>query len=426
MQNKTLASILGLGLANLGRKSIGSKESGFFSQWGWNTGGTWSGKSITADSALQNDTVWACVKLISEAVSTLPLGFYKRTAKGGRKSAGEHPLYELLHSQPNARMSAVNYWQAVSASLLLWGNAYTEIIRARNGRISSLEFINPAQVRLSRDGNGLLKYTYVNGTVTRDIPRGDMMHMKSFTLDGEVGLSAIQYGRNAIGSALAADQASDETFRGASRANALVQVDAILNKEQRAQIGGHIEDVSQNGGIYVLEKGMGYQSLKFNPVDAELLASRAFSVETICRWFRVPPVMIGHGDKQSSWPTSTDAQGALFVRYVLRACILGIEQEIRRALLTPTERLTYFAEFSVEGLLRGDTAARSAFYATALQNGYMTSNEVRALENLPPVTGGDELRVQSNLVPLAKLGDVTGASAARSALLGWLNEKDET
>ncbi|MGI4846844.1 MAG: phage portal protein [Janthinobacterium lividum] len=405
-------------------KSIGSKESGFFPKWGFNTGSTWSGKSITADSALQNDTVWACVKLISEAVSTLPLGFYKRTTGGGRESAPDHPLYELLHNQPNARMSAVNYWQAVSASLLLWGNSYTEIFRSGN-RIVSLEFLDPSRVRLSRDSDGFLQYEYISGTVTRPIARRNMMHIKSFTLNGEVGLSAIQYGRNAIGSAIAADQASDETFRDASRANAVVQVDNVLTKEQRSQIGGHIEDVSQNGGVYVLEKGMGYQSLKFNPVDAELLASRAFSVETICRWFRVPPVMIGHGDKQSSWPTSTDAQGALFVRYVLRACILGIEQEIRRALLTPAERTQYFAEYSVEGLLRGDTAARSAFYATALQNGYMTSNEVRALENLPPVAGGDELRVQSNLVPLAQLGQANGASAARSALLTWLNDKDK-
>ena len=385
------------------KKAIGTVENGFFSNWGWDSGKTWSGKAVNVDTSLQNDTVWACVKLISEAVSTLPLGFYERKADGGRVSASEHPLYELLHNQPNARMSAVNYWQAVSASLLLWGNAYTEIIRS-GSRIISLEFINPSQIRPKRGADGMLDYEHTAGPVTRLIKARDMMHIKSFGLDGEIGLSAIQYARNAIGSANAADQASDETFRDASRASGLVTMDAVLNKEQREQVRNHINKAAKEGGIFVLEKGAGFTPLGFNPVDAELLASRAFSVETICRWFRVPPVMVGHGDKQSSWPTSTEAQGALFVRYVLRSCLSGIEQEIRRSLLTPAERTKYYAKFIIEGLLRGNSAERAAFYSTMVQNGIMTRNEARGLEDLPRMEGGDELTAQVNLAPLNLLG----------------------
>lgn len=423
---KSVGEVLVRGMADLRRKSIGSAESGFLSRWGWNTGDTWSGRSITQESALQNDTVWACVKLISEAVSTLPLGFYERSADGGRSPATSHPLYEVLHYQPNARMSAVTYWQIVSASLLLWGNAYSEI-DLTGKRVVALDFLMPDRMRLVRpQGGGDLEYHYTENGRTRVIPRDRVMHIKAFGVDGEVGLSAIQYGRNSIGSALAADKASDETFRDASRASGIVTVDLQLKPEQREDIRRHVKTVSDKGGVYVLEKGADYKSLKFSPADAELLASRSFSVETICRWFRVPPVMIGHGDKASSWPTSTEAQGALFLRYVLRACISGIEQEIRRALLTPAERLRYFAEFSIEGLLRGDSAARSSFYSTALQNGWMSRNEVRRLENLPPVEGGDVLTVQSNMLPIDRLGQQPEGTAARDALKNWLSEIKET
>ena len=406
----------------LERKSIGTAESGFLSRWNWSLD-SWSGKRINGDTALQNDTVWACVRLIADAVSTLPLFLYRRTRDGGRELASNHPLYSLLHSEPNSLMTAVSFWQAMVGSMLLWGNAYAEINRL-GGRIVSIDFLNPGAVRIERDlATGRVKYSYTTNGVTREIVRKNLFHAKAFTLDGEMGVSAIQYGYNHIGASLAADQAAAETFRDASRASGIVTVDAVLKPEQRTQIREHVKQVSADGGVYVLEKGAGFESLRFSPQDAELLASRSFSVETICRWFRVPPVMIGHGDKQSSWPTSTEAQGALFLRYVLRSILAGIEQEIRRSLLTPAEKATYFSEYSIEGLLRGDSAARAAFYSTALQNGWMSRNEVRGLENLPPVDGGDMLTVQSNMVAIDAMGAVTDSTQARTALLNWLQEK---
>lgn len=416
MDNKLL-SVISNGIR---KKSIGTAESGFFSRWNWNQS-TWSGKTVNEETALQNDTVWACVKLISEAVSTLPLGFFKRATDGSRVPEHSHGLYEILHNQPNALMSAVNFWQAATASLLLWGNAYIEIQRI-NKRIVALDFLLPQHVTVARTRGGALEYSH--GTEKRKITAENMMHIRSFSLDGVMGLSAIQYGRNAIGGAMAADQASDEVFKNSSRATGIITMDAVLGPDQREQIREHVKKLSDAGGLYVLEKGAGYESIRFNPIDAELLASRSFSVETICRWFRVPPVMIGHGDKQSSWPTSTEAQGALFLRYVLRACILGIEQEIRRSLLTPAERQLYFAEFSIEGLLRGDTAARAQFYAQMLQNGVFTRNEVRRLENLAPIPGADDLTVQSNMIPIHMLGKITATTQAEKVLaaLGGTNE----
>lgn len=421
--NKSLTDIIRAGVSDIGTKYIGDKEKGFTSAWGWNTGSTNSGQYVNAENALQNDTVWACVKLISETVSTLPLGFYKRDDRDGRNTAREHPLYEILHNQPNSSMSAPNFWQAVSASILLWGNAYCEI--KRNSRvITSLEFLMPSQMRLSRDGDGKLEYNYKEAGIERTISAGNVMHIRGFTLDGEIGLSAIQYGRNAIGSAISADKASDETFKNASRASGIVTMDARLQGTQREEIREHVKKVSGTGGVYVLEKGSDFKALGFNPHDAQLLESRSFSVETICRWFRVPPVMIGHGDKQSSWPTSTEAQGALFVRYVLRAIILGIEQEIRRSLLTPTERQLYFAEYGLEGLLRGDSEARASFYKSALNNAWMTANEVRKLENLPPIDGGDVLMVQSNMIALNQLGQNFTQNSPNDAMKQWVKNKE--
>lgn len=421
MQNNkksSLVSVLRRGVS----ASIGTAESGFLSRWGWNTGDSWSGKSVTVDSALQNDAVWSCVKLISEAVSTLPLGLYRRMKDGGREMAADHPLYDILHNSPSARMSAVNYWQAVSAALLLWGNSYSEIVR-QGVRVAALEFLKPHLMRLAYSDKGELEYHYVQDGKMRQIRREDMMHIKSFSLDGEIGLSAIQYGRNAIARAQAANQASDETFKDATRASGIVTMDAVLKPEQRDQIREHVATVSKQGGVYVLEKGAGFAGLRFNPVDAELIASQNLSVETICRIFRVPPVMIGHGDKASSWPTSTEAQGALFVRYVLRSCLTGIEQEISRSLLSPKERLTYFAKYSIEGLLRGSSAERAAFYVALASNGIMTRDEIRALEELPAMGGNAAtLTVQSAMINIEKMyeGGNAAAQGAKQALQTWL------
>lgn len=439
MHSRSLVDLIARGMSGRSVKSIGTRESGFYSRWGWSLA-SWSGKSITPDVALSNETVWTCVRKISQTVGTLPIGFYERTRDGGRELATGHPLYDILHNTPNARMSAVNFWQAMSASLLLWGNAYAEVKRTDNRqRVVALNFLMPDRMRLWWDA-GRLRYEYFDpvgqfgGVGTgRPIAPQDLMHVRAFTLDGEVGLSAIQYARNSIGSALAADEASDSVFKDATRASGVITMDAVLQPTQRQQIREHVKEVSAKGGVYVLEKGTGFQALTFNPLDAQLLESRSFSVETICRWFDMPPVMIGHGDKQSSWPTSTEQQSILFVRYVLRACLSVIEQEVQRSLLAPAERTRNFAEFALEGLLRGDSAARAAFYASAVNNGWMTRNEVRRLENLPPLPGGDVLTVQSALVPLDQLGALpapaAGTNAAgnnvRNALLAWLDLQEK-
>ena len=378
-------------------------EHGFWRDLFANIGGNFLGKRVTVDNALQLATVWACVRLISETLSTLPFGFYRRNADGSRTAATRHNLYELLHSQPNDDMTAVVFWEVVVASMLLWGNAYIEITRSGK-MVVALQFLAPWRMKIKRLQSGALEYRYAAPGGERVIAQENMMHIPAFTTDGVFGLSPVSYGANVLGTSIATDKASAETFRDAMRSPGIITVASVLKNDQREQIRAHVKKVADEGGVYVLEKGTGFEKLKFNPVDAELLASRSWNVEEICRWFGLDPAMVGHGGKDSNWGTGLEQKMLWFLIFALRKWCVRIEQAVRKNLLTPVERLTFFAEFNMEGLLRGDSTARAAFYASAGQNGWKTRNEIRRLENDPPMPGGDVLTVQSNLVPLEQLG----------------------
>jgi len=399
------------------------KDHGFWRDLFHNIGGNFLGKRVTVDNALQLATVWACVRLIAETLASLPLGFYQRNEDGSRTAATRHNLYNLLHNQPNADMTAVVFWEVVVASLLLWGNAYIEIIRSGK-TVIALGFLLPWRMKPPRRlPNGELEYRYTDDNgAERVIAGADIMHITAFSLDGICGISPVSYGANVLGTSIATDKASAETFRDAMRSPGIITVTSVLKNDQREQIRAHVKKVADEGGVYVLEKGAGFEKLKFNPVDAELLASRAWNVEEICRWFGLDPAMVGHGGKDSNWGTGLEQKMLWFLVFALRKWCVRIEQAVRKNLLTPVERLTFFAEFNMEGLLRGDSEARQSFYASAAQNGWKTRNEIRRLENDPPMPGGDVLTVQSNLVPLDQLGKVPAASdtSARDALLAWL------
>lgn len=402
-----------------GSKGFGLKDGAI---WGAYYGANnWSGKAVSVNAALRLSTVWACVRLLSETIATLPLGFYERQADGSRASATKNSLYRILHSQPNADMTAVQFWEVVVASMLLWGNAYVEKIKSGN-RILSLDFLLPDRMSVTRLPSGAMQYRYrpFNGE-QRIIPEADMMHIPAFSLDGINGLSPVRMGANVMGSAMAADETSAGMFKNAMKSPGLVTMDTVFKPDQREEVRKHVKAVSDSGGYMVLEKGASFQQLNMNPQDAELLASRGFNVEELCRWFRVPPFMVGHSEKSTSWGTGIEQQMIGFLTFSLRPWLARIEQSINKCLLTPAEQTRYFAEFALEGLLRADSASRASFYSTMVQNGIYTRDDVRGLENQPKKGGNaDVLTVQSNLVPIDKLGETPDATGAQNALKQWL------
>nr|WP_317199792.1 phage portal protein [uncultured Psychrobacter sp.] len=373
---------------------------------------TSSGKHVTVDSALQLSTVWACTRLLSETISTLPIKVYQNNKDGSRTVAKTHPLHKLLSQKPNTEYTPSRFMLMIIASICLWGNAYVEKIYIGT-RLVSLDILLPQTVRQKRLENGALEYKVVKNGKERVIPEDAMMHIRGFGIDGLAGLSPITQGRETVGSATAADQSAGKFFKKGMQPSGFLSTDVQLKNDQREQIRDNVTKYasSENAGrIMVLESGMKYQNITMNPEAAQLLETRSFNVEEICRLFRVPPFMIGHMDKQSSWASSVDGQWLQFLTNTLRPILVNIEQEIRRCLLGPLDADNITVEFSVEGLLRADSAGRSTYYNSALNNGWMSRNEVRRLENLPPIDGGDKYTVQSALIGIDQVGTNYGAN----------------
>ncbi|WP_447214200.1 phage portal protein [Enterobacter ludwigii] len=372
----------------------------FWEEW---FGTSSSGKVVTADKAIQLSAVWACVRLLSESISTLPLKIYVRQPDGSRKAATDHSAYSILCRRPNSEMTPSRFMLMVVASICLRGNAFIEKKFIAN-RLVSLVPLLPQNMVVKRLATGALEYKYTENGNERVIPIKNIMHIRGFGLDGVCGMMPMKTGRDVIGSAMAVEESAAKIFEQGLQSSGFLSSDKALDDTQREKLRGYMAAFtgSKNAGkIMVLEGGLTYQGVTMNPEDAQMLESRAFSIEEICRWFRVPPFMVGHTTKQSSWASSLEGMNLQFLTHTLRPLLVNIEQEIGRCLLDSDDEV--FAEFSVEGLLRADSAGRAAYYTSALQNGWMSRNDVRRLENMPPIEGGDIYTVQLNLTQLKNL-----------------------
>ena len=365
-----------------------------------------SGTAVTAEKALKLSAVWACVRLRAETISTLPL----HLRDGDGNIASDHPLYAILHDCPNADMSAVEFWQAMTVSQDLWGNAYARIFRNSVGNVIALEPMDSESMTVARLEDGALQYRYCKGGKTTQYAETEILHFKGFSLDGLVGLSPIRYAADTLGGQMDANSSAAREFKNGLKAGGFLKTgERVLTEKQRADLKAGLFEFSQPenaGKMMVLEAGMDVagSSVRINPADAQLLESRYFGIEEICRAFSTPPPLIGHTNKASSWASSMESINMGFLTYAVNPMLVRYEQTITRKLLKPAERSLYRPKFSVEGLLRADSAARAAFYNQMLQNGVMSRNEVRRLENLPPVDGGDVLTVQVNMTTLDKVG----------------------
>lgn len=367
-----------------------------------------SGKSVTPGGAMEVAAVWSCVRLLSETIATMPLMLYRSDADGTRSLASDHGLYGLLHDAPSYDFTAVEFWEGVALGLCLRGNAYAkkEYI---GSRLVALTPMRSDLMTVDRNQVGERVYRYHDGNGGKTYRESDIFHVRGFGGAGDVGLSVIEFARQSIGQALAADSYAGSLYRNGLRPSAILTVNETLTAEQRQQVRENIVapfvGSDQAGGVMVLEAGLKLSEFSLSMADAQFVENRGMNVEEICRWFRVPPWMVGHTGKDSNWGTGLEQQLLAFLTFSLRPYLARIEQAISRSLLSPVERLNLKPEFKVEGLLRTDSAARASFYTVMVQNGIMTRNEVRRLENLPPLEGGDVLTVQSQNVPLGQNSD---------------------
>ena len=378
-------------------------------------GGTTSGKAVTERSAMQMTAVYSCVRILAEAVAGLPLHLYRYKEDGGKEKALDHPLYLLLHDEPNPEMSSFVFRETLMTHLLLWGNAYAQIIRNGKGEVIALYPLMSDRMTVDRDRDGKLYYEYtvstddaptVKGTVVRLKP-SDVLHIPGLGFDGLVGYSPIAMAKNAIGMAIACEEYGAKFFaNGAAPGGVLEHPGTIkdpgrVRESWQSTFGG-----SGNANkIAVLEEGMKYTPIGISPEQAQFLETRKFQINEIARIFRVPPHMVGDLEKSSF--SNIEQQSLEFVKYTLEPWLVRWEQSIQRTLLSPEEKKCYFAKFNVEGLLRGDYASRMTGYATARQNGWMSANDIRELENMdriPAEEGGDLYLINGNMLPLGNAG----------------------
>lgn len=369
---------------------------------------------VNEASVLALSAAWACVNLLAGTIASLPLMVYRTDAQGRRTVARDHPLYRVLHDSPNAEQTAMDFWEGGVAALELQGNMHARVERM-GGRVVALTPICDPEVR--RRKNGDIEYRWVEDGKTVVETQDSVLHIRGFGGSPLGGLSTLSAGRQVFRLSRAINTAAQSTFANGLRPSGVLTVPGVLKSDQREPLEKALGDKfvgSVNAGRpMLLEAGVTWQQLAINPEDAQMLESRAFSIEEIARLFGVPPHMIGHTEKSTSWGTGLEQQTIGFVTFTLRKRLKRIEQAIEKQLLTAADRVAgVTVEFNLEGLLRGDSTARAAFYQSGLQNGWATINEVRGRENLPPVAGGDVPRMQMQNVPITEAGQLPAADAA--------------
>ena len=378
-------------------------------------GSSTAGKNVTERSAMQMTAVYSCVRILAEAVAGLPLHLYRYKENNGKEKAIDHTLYHLLHDEPNPEMSSFVFRETLMNHLLLWGNAYAQIIRNGKGEVIALYPLIPNKMTVNRDENGQLYYEYSktaddfynvsNSTVILN-PR-DVLHIPGLGFDGLVGYSPIAMAKNAIGMAIACEEYGAKFFaNGAAPSGVLEHPGTIKDPKKvreawQSQFGGS----SNAGRVAVLEEGMKYTPISISPEQAQFLETRKFQINEIARIFRIPPHMVGDLEKSSF--SNIEQQSLEFVKYTLDPWVIRWEQSLMRSLLSHEEKKEYFIKFNLEGLLRGDYESRMNGYSIGRQNGWMSANDIRELENLDrisPEDGGDLYLVNGNMLPLKNAG----------------------
>ncbi|MDC3414275.1 phage portal protein [Terrihalobacillus insolitus] len=379
----------------------------------WMTGllggsGTIAGKRVTEESAMNYTAVYAAQKVISETIASLPLPVYQRLEGGGKERAPNHYLYSVLHDQANSEMTAFTFKELMQHHILSWGNAWAEIEFDRAGRVRGLWPLNPANTWMERNEKTkkLEVITILPDGQGVRLPRGRVFHIPGLG-DGLMGKSPIRMHQEAIGLGQAVEEFGARFFGNGANPGGIVEYPGRMSDEAYERFKKDIREKHSGLGkshrIMVLEEGLKYQQTGIPPEEAQFLETRKFQLGEVARIYRVPPHMIGDLDRSTN--NNIEQQSIEFVVYTMRPWLVRWEQAIKMQLISTEQKKKYFAEFLVDGLLRGDIQSRYEAYAIARQNGWLSANDIRDLENqnpLPEGQGGGEYLVNGTMIPIAK------------------------
>ena len=380
-----------------------------------------SGERVDEKSSLQIATVYACVRLLAETVASLPLHLYRYQGEDGKEKAMDHPLYKILYRQVYSEMTSFSFRECMMTHLLLWGNAYAQIVRDGKNEILGLYPMIPQNVEIDRDESGQIYYIYhayeddKAGETGKDyyFKREEVLHIPGLGFNGLVGFSPIGMMKNALGSAIAVEKYGSAFFRNGAQPSGVLEHPSVLKNPEKVRdawesvYGG----ASNAHRVAILEEGMKYQAISLPPEDSQFLETRKFSVEEICRIFRVPPHLVQSLEHATF--SNIEHQGIDFVQHSITPWIVRWEQAIIKDLLLEEEQDIYFPKFNVDGLLRGDYQSRMNGYSIAFSNGFMSPNEIRRLENMNPIPaedGGDDYYLNGSYTKLKDAGSAYGVN----------------
>lgn len=390
-------------------------------------GRTTSGKPVNERTAMQTTAVYACVRILAEAVASLPLHVYEYQDDGGKKLVHDHPLYYLLHDEPNPEMTSFVFRETLMSHLLIWGNAYAQIIRDGAGRVLGLYPLLPDKMEVQRDDKGNIYYVYSRNSDENPtfkeygnikLKAEDVLHIPGLGFDGLIGYSPIAMAKNAVGMTLACEEYGASFFANGANPGGVLEHPGVLKDPSKVRESWNsvYRGVSNAHKIAVLEEGMKYQQIGIPPEEAQFLETRKFQINEIARLYRIPPHMVGDLDKSSF--SNIEQQSLEFVKYTLDPWVIRWEQSLQRSLLLPGEKGKYFIKLNVDGLLRGDYQSRMNGYAVGRQNGWFSANDIREMENMNPIPdekGGNLYLINGAMTKLADAGAFVKADTGQQS-----------
>ena len=387
-------------------------------------GRTTSGKPVNETTAMQTTAVYACVRILSEAVASLPVHVYRYREDGGKEKVIDHPLYQVLHDEPNPEMTSFVFRETLMSHLLSWGNAYAQIIRDGAGRVLALYPLLPNKMDVQRDDKGEIYYVYSRSSDENPnfkeygdikLKKEDVLHIPGLGFDGLIGYSPIAMAKNAVGMTLACEEYGASFFANGANPGGVLEHPGVLKDPGKVRESWNAVYRGTNNAhkIAVLEEGMKYQQIGIPPEEAQFLETRKFQINEIARLYRIPPHLIGDLEKSSF--SNIEQQSLEFVKYTLDPWVIRWEQSLQKALLLPGEKGKYFIKLNVDGLLRGDYQSRMQGYSIGRQNGWYSTNDIREMEDLNPLSdeeGGNLYLINGNMCKLADAGIFAGGQTA--------------